>query len=499
MKSNNEIPKEYTRSDLTILLTEKLTKNEFHISKNTFDAMLKKVKTLVINNAFDYNLYYIDTFYKECPYFQGNNNLRCAIGAFINPFYATDYSKYKKQTNFPYKIPRNTCVLFLANIYAICNKNFMPSNKGSFKTIRDYVDYIDTFIDNFPYQEITYFDQSIYKTVEEISSLKIFLKNIFHKELGADVYVAYENFRTEIDLCLSQTNAEYFYFMPSCNLATLHTTFHYIDNVFGCWERVLFGNVHDKSFYEKALSFLNIIYNHFNIMKRETQSDCNILFDHLVPVSLCDLIDLNSKNLNNIINRKSSQFESIDSIADYFENNFNQLIDFYSTHDNYFFFSHHQEAFIHILKHCRDTLRLYLKRKTANTQSINIQTELRCFLENINQQPMIEETQSPRKHINIPLSLKKSGTFMPFLERYFSKENIYASIENLPVPSLNLIYPSSFNTASEIINLSVPISLMEWNQLTPEDQKKFLYELCTFSKSLIKKYLSSSDDINTSD
>ena len=39
MKSNNEIPKEYTRSDLTILLTEKLTKNEFHISKNTFDAM----------------------------------------------------------------------------------------------------------------------------------------------------------------------------------------------------------------------------------------------------------------------------------------------------------------------------------------------------------------------------------------------------------------------------------------------------------------------------
>lgn len=165
MKSNNEIPKEYTRSDLTILLTEKLTKNEFHISKNTFDAMLKKVKTLVINNAFDYNLYYIDTFYKECPYFQGNNNLRCAIGAFINPFYATDYSKYKKQTNFPYKIPRNTCVLFLANIYAICNKNFMPSNKGSFKTIRDYVDYIDTFIDNFPYQEITYFDQSIYKTV----------------------------------------------------------------------------------------------------------------------------------------------------------------------------------------------------------------------------------------------------------------------------------------------------------------------------------------------
>lgn len=70
MKSNNEIPKEYTRSDLTILLTEKLTKNEFHISKNTFDAMLKKVKTLVINNAFDYNLYYIDTFYKECPYFQ---------------------------------------------------------------------------------------------------------------------------------------------------------------------------------------------------------------------------------------------------------------------------------------------------------------------------------------------------------------------------------------------------------------------------------------------
>lgn len=385
MKSNNEIPKEYTRSDLTILLTEKLTKNEFHISKNTFDAMLKKVKTLVINNAFDYNLYYIDTFYKECPYFQGNNNLR------------------------------------------------------------------------------------------------------------------YENFRTEIDLCLSQTNAEYFYFMPSCNLATLHTTFHYIDNVFGCWERVLFGNVHDKSFYEKALSFLNIIYNHLNIMKRETQSDCNILFDHLVPVSLCDLIDLNSKNLNNIINRKSSQFESIDSIAEYFENNFNQLIDFYSTHDNYFFFSHHQEAFIHILKHCRDTLRLYLKRKTANTQSINIQTELRCFLENINQQPMIEETQSPRKHINIPLSLKKSGTFMPFLERYFSKENIYASIENLPVPSLNLIYPSSFNTASEIINLSVPISLMEWNQLTPEDQKKFLYELCTFSKSLIKKYLSSSDDINTSD
>lgn len=112
---------------------------------------------------------------------------------------------------------------------------------------------------------------------------------------------------------------------------------------------------------------------------------------------------------------------------------------------------------------------------------------------------MIEETQSPRKHINIPLSLKEPGTFTPTLEWYFSKENIYASIENLSVPSLNLIYPSSFNMASEIINLSVPISLMEWNQLAPEDQKKFLYELYTFSKSLIKKYLSSSDDINASD
>ena len=89
--------------------------------------------------------------------------------------------------------------------------------------------------------------------------------------------------------------------------------------------------------------------------------------------------------------------------------------------------------------------------------------------------------------------------FRHTLEWYFSKENSYASIETLPVPSLNLIYPSSSNTASEITNLSVPISLMEWNQLAPEDQKKFLYELCTFSKSLIKKYLSSSDDINTSD
>ena len=497
METNNTALNKYNRSELTLLCTSMLARTDFYICKNTFDSMLAKIQHLLLTHAFDYNPAFLDPFLKECPHFPKSDSFRCAIGSFIRPFYPA--LPYKVS----FKVSQYTYVLFLANLYAICNQTF-TDNKYIFTNILSYVNYIDNFIDSFPFHEIIYISQNTpekkctYKT-EEINSLRLTLKTIFHKEYGADVYITYENFRAEINSCLKQTNAKDFYFMPSCSLAAFQPTFHYIDNVFGCWERVLFGNVHDKSFYEKALSFLNIIYDNLNIMKRKTQSDCNILFDHLVPVSLCNLIDFNSKNMNNIINRKCSLFESVDSIAEYCENNFNQLIDSYSVYGNYFFTSHHQDAFIRILKHCRDTLRPYLKRKAANTQSINIQTELQCFLKNINQQPMLEETQSQRKHINIPLSLKESGTFTPTLEWYFSKENIYASIENLPVPSLNLIYPSSSNTASEITNLSVPISLMEWNQLAPEDQKKFLYELCTFSKSLIKKYLSSSDDINTSD
>lgn len=494
MENNNTVLNKYNRSELTLLCTSMLAHTGFYVCKNTFDSMLAKIQHLFLNHAFDYNPAFLDSFLKECPHFPKSDSFRCAIGSFIRPFYP----------DFPYKVSfkvsQYTYVLFLANLYAICNQTF-TGNKHIFTNILSYVNYIDNFIDNFPFREIIYISQNTpekkcaYKT-EEINSFKLTLKTIFHKEYGADVYITYENFRAEINSCLKQTNAKNFYFMPSCSLAAFQPTFHYIDNVFDCWERVLFGNVHDKSFYEKALSFLNIIYDNLNIMKRETQSDCNILFDHLIPVSLCSLIGFNSESIKN---NKNSQFESVDSIAEYSENKFNQLIDFYSAYGNYFFSSHHQDAFIHILKYCRDTLRPYLRRKVANTPNINIQTELLCFLKNINQQPMIEETQSPRKHINIPLSLKESGTFMPILEWYFSKENIYASIENLPVPSLNLIYTSSFNTASEITNLSVPISLMEWNQLAPEDQKKFLYELCTFSKSLIKKYLSSSDYINTSD